>query len=230
MMKVALAGLLAFVGLGSSAAAERQPQLMDPNKILFSISTLSDDAAPVAPLKGKASTTDVAFHEDDWRQIEFFAASREQEIRQELMALAAFEREQRAPNGGWKKVYARKLPAQPVVAGAAALGTLAKDLGVAVQPGPVIHQGPDRVIGRVAHGFSLPVGRGVALYGFSDASGVPVLGAHVEEGAEDDALTNAFVKLNAKHQLILVDWRAHLLVSGIAKNGSLVTWRPDRSQ
>lgn len=230
MMKVALVGLLVLAGLGSSAAAKQQPRLMDPNEILFSISTLSDDAAPTAPLKGKASATDVTFHEDDWRQIEFFPASREQEIRQELMALAAFERSQRAPGGGWKKVYVRELPARPVVAGAAALGTLAKDLGVAVQTGPVINQGPDRVIGRVAHGFSLAVGRGVALYGFSDASGVPVLGAHVEEGAEEDALTKAFVKLNAKHQLILVDWRAHLLVSGMARNGSLVTWRPDRGQ
>ncbi len=213
MMKVALVGLLVLAGLGGSAAARQQPRLMDPNEILFSISTLSDDAAPTAPLKGKASATDVTFHEDDWRQIEFFPASR-----------------QRAPGGGWKKVYVRELPARPVVAGAAALGTLAKDLGVAVQPGPVINQGPDRVIGRVAHGFSLAVGRGVALYGFSDASGVPVLGAHVEEGAEEDALTKAFVKLNAKHQLILVDWRAHLLVSGMARNGSLVTWRPDRGQ
>jgi len=228
-MKVAFAGLLALIALGSPAVAGQTPQTMDPNKILFTVSTLSDDAAPVAPLKGKASATEIAFHEDDWRQIEFFPASREQEIKQALMALAAFEREQRAPSGGWKKVYARKLPAQPVVAGAAALGTLAKDLGVAVQPGPVIHQGPDKILGRVAHGFSLPVGRGVALYGFSDASGVPVLGARVEEGAEDDALTNAFVKLNAKHHLILVDWRAHLLLSGIAKDGSFISWRPDRN-
>jgi len=229
MMKVAFAGLLALIALGSPAVAGQTPQTMDPNKILFTVSTLSDDAAPVAPLKGKAGATDMAFHEDDWRQIEFFPASREQEIKQALMALAAFEREQRAPSGGWKKVYARKLPAQPVVAGAAALGTLAKDLGVAVQPGPVIHQGPDKILGRVAHGFSLPVGRGVALYGFSDASGVPVLGARVEEGAEDDALTNAFVKLNAKQHLILVDWRAHLLLSGIAKDGSFISWRPDRN-
>ena len=229
MMKVAFAGLLALAALGSPAFAEQTPQTMDPNKILFTVSTLSNDAAPVTPLKGKAGATDAVFHEDDWRQIEFFPASREQEIRQALMALAAFEREQKVPGGGWKKVYVRKLPAQPVVIGAAALGTLAKDLGVAVKPGPVVNQGPDTILGRVAHGFSLPVGRGVALYGFSDASGVPVLGAHVEEGAEDDALTNAFVKLNAKHHLILVDWRAHLLLSGIAKDGSFISWRPDRN-
>lgn len=209
--------------------AAQQTVMMDPNKILFSISTLSDDAAPIAPLKGKADAADVTFHEDDWRQIEFFPASREQEIRQALSALAAFEREQRSPGGGWKKPYVRKLPVQPVVAGTAALATLAKDLGVAAKPGPIVNQGPNRILGRVAHGFSLPVGRGVALYGFSDANGVPVLGARVEDGAEDDALTNAFVKLNTKHHLILVDWRAHLLLSGVAKDGSFITWRPDRN-
>jgi hypothetical protein len=229
MMKVAFAGLLALAALGSPAVAGQTPQTMDPNKILFTVSTLSDGAVPVTPLKGKAGATDMTFHEDDWRQIEFFPASREQEIRQALMALAAFEREQRAPSGGWKKVYVRKLPAQPVVAGTAALATLAKALGVAAQPGPVINQGPGKILGRVAHGFSLRVGRGVALYGFSDASGVPVLGARVEEGAEDDALANAFVKLNAKHHLILVDWRAHLLLSGIAPAGNFITWRPDRN-
>ena len=228
-MKVAFAGLLVLAGLGNAAAAQQHPQLMDPHKILFSISTLSDDAAPVIPLKGRPSATDVMFHEADWRQIEFFPASRGQEIKQTLTALAAFEREQRVPGGGWKMAYVRKLPARPVVAGAAALGTLAKDLGAAVQPGPVGNRGPDTILGRVAHGFSLPVGRGVALNGFSDASGVPVLGARVEQGAEDDALTKAFVKLNAKHQLILVDWRAHLLLSGIAKDGSFISWRPDRN-
>ena len=229
MMKVAFAGLLALGALGSPVVAGQKARMMDPNKILFSLSTLSDDAAPIAPLKGKAGATDVTFHEDDWRQIEFFPASREQEIRQALMALAAFEREQRAPGGGWKKVYVRTLPAQPVIAGTAAPDTLAKDLGVAVQPGPVVNRGPDRILGRVAHGFSLPVGRGVALYGFSDASGVPVLGAQTEDGAEDDALAHAFAKLNAKHHLILVDWRAHLLLIGIAKDGSFISWRPDRN-
>lgn len=228
-MKLALAGLLALAGPESAATARQQPQMMDPNKILFSVSTLSDDAAPVTPLKGEPSATDVMFHEDDWRQIEFFPASREQEIRQTLTTLAAFEREQRAPSGGWKMAYVRKLPARPVVAGAAALGTLARDLGVPVKPGPVVNQGPGNILGRVTHGFSLPVGHGVALYGFSDASGVPVLGARVEQGAEEDALTKAFVKLNAKHQLILVDWRAHLLVRGIARDGSFISWRPDRN-
>ncbi len=227
MKKMALAGLLALVALGSSAAAEQQPRTIDANKILFSLSTIADDAAPIAPLKGKAGATDLVFHEDDWRQIEFFPASREQEIRQALTALAAFEKEQRAPSGAWKKIYLRKLPAQPVVAGTAALDTVAKDLGVPTKPGPIVNRGTDTALGRVAHGFSLQVGRGVALYGFSDATGIPVLGANVQEGAEEDALSNAYVKLNAKHRLILVDWRSHLLLSGVSASGSFITWRPD---
>jgi hypothetical protein len=228
MMKKALVGLLALVGLGGSAVAGQQTRMIDPKTILFSIMTIADDAAPIAPLKTSPGATDLGFHEDDWRQIEFFPASREPEIRQMLIALAAFDREQRTA-GGWKKMYVRKLPAEPVVAGSAALDTLAKDLGVAVKPGPVVNQGPNHILGRVAHGFSLPVGRGVVLYGFSDATGVPVLGASVQEGAEDDALSNAFVKLHARHNLILVDWRSHLLLSGIAKDGSFITWRPDRN-
>lgn len=228
-MRVALAGLLALTGLGSTVAAQQQVQMIDPNSILFSMSTISEDAAQLAPLNGEAGAADVTFHEDDWRQIEFFPASREQEIRQTLTALAAFEKEHRVGGGGWKKIYVRKLPARPVLAGSVALGTLAKDLGVAPGPGPVVNQGPDKILGRIAHGFSLPVGRGVALYGFSDATGVPVLGAHVAEGAEEEALTKAFVKLNARRHLILVDWRAHLLLSGVAPSGNFISWRPDRN-
>jgi hypothetical protein len=227
-MKSILAGLLVLAGLGSSAAAEQQAGTIDPSKILFSMSTIADDAAPVAPLKGRASATDLAFHEDDWRQIEFFPASREQEIKQALTALAAFEREQRT-GSGWKKIYVRKLPAQPVVAGNAALDALARNLGVPVKPGPVVNAGAGTILGRVTHGFSLPVGRGVAVYGFTDATGIPVLGANVQEGAEDDALSNTFVKLNVKHHLILVDWRSRLLLSGVSPSGSFITWRPDRS-
>lgn len=225
-MKVVLAGLLTLAGLVSATAFGQPARVIDPKTVLFTISTLADDTAPVTPLKGKPGADDLALSEDSWRQIEFFPANREQEIRQALLALKAFEAEQRAPNGGWKKPYLRKLPDQPVIAGKTALGTLAKDLGVAARPAPVVTQGANTVVGRVTNGFTLPIGRGVSLYGTSDANGIAVLAANVREGAEDDALLNAFLKLNAKHQMILVDWRAHLLLLGIAPGGSVRSWRP----
>jgi hypothetical protein len=131
MIKKTLAGLFALACLGSSAAAEQRTRTADPKSMLFSLSTVADDTAPVTPLKGKASATDPVFHGGDWRQIEFFAPSREQEIRQ---ALAAFERERRS-GPGWKKIHTRKLPAQPVIAGKGVLDALAKNLGVAAGPG-----------------------------------------------------------------------------------------------
>jgi hypothetical protein len=82
------------------------------------------------------------------------------------------------------------------------------------------------LVGRVAHGFTIPLGGGVALYGFHDDAGIPVLGASVGSGGDDQALVRAFTKLSATHGLILVDCRAQMLLVGVESGGDIKAWRP----
>jgi hypothetical protein len=223
-MKKALTGLLAMLGLANAPADQQKVQMVDPNTIMASISTISDDAAPVEPA-GKIEPGDLVFHEDDWRQIEFFPASREAEIRKTLAELAMFEKAHRK-GAVWDKIYLRKLDVAPVLPGPLARDTLLADLGQSARPAPVLFYGDNVIVGRVAHGFSVPVGKSVALYGFQDSTGIPVLGASVQPGSDDLALTRVFAKLNASHHLIMVDWRQHLLLLGVAPGGNFEAWRP----
>lgn len=223
-MKKALTGLMALFGLGN-APPEQQVVMVDPATILASISTLSDDAAPVEESTGKIAPGDLAFHEDDWRQIEFFPASREAEIRRTLAELLLFEKAHQKGDG-WDKIYLRKLDVMPVLSGSDARDALLAELGETARPAPILFYGDNVVVGRVAHGFSVPIGRSVALYGFQDSTGIPVLGASVQPGSDDLALTRVFAKLSASHHLIMVDWRQHLLLLGVAPGGDFEIWHP----
>ncbi|MEO9133146.1 MAG: hypothetical protein ABI240_18315 [Sphingomonas sp.] len=176
-MKKALTGLLALLGLANAPVDQQNVQMIDPNTILPSISTISDDDAPVVPA-GKIEPGNLVFHEDDWRQIEFFPASREAEIRRTLVDLIMFEKAHRK-GSGWDKIYLRKLAVMPVLPGPAARDTLLAELGDSARPAPVLFYGDNVVVGRVAHGFSVPIGQSVALYGFQDSTGIPILGASV---------------------------------------------------
>ena len=224
-MKKALVGLLALFGLAGASSAQK-PVMIDPSKILFSIPTISDDEAPLEALTGKVAPDDFVFHEDDWRQIEFFPASRQGDVEKKLSELAVFEKAHRR-GSGWDKIYIRRFDAIPVLSGRAALDALAADLGVPVRPAPVLHDGNYAVTGRVARGFSLPLGHNVALYGFQDSTGIAVLGASVQSDSDDPALSRAFATLNVGHHLILVDWRARVILAGVAADGNFKIWRPE---
>lgn len=224
-MKKAFAGLLALFGLSSASPVQQAVEMVDPNTLLFSIPTISDDAAPVTAQAGSIEKDDLVFHEDDWRQIEFFPVSRLGEIQQTLSTLAVFEKEHRA-GIGWNKIYVRKLDTKAVLPGPEALGTLVATLGISARAAPVLYYGQDAVTGRVTNGFSLPLGKSVALYGFTNSTGIPVLGASVQPGSDDQALSRAFAKLNVDHRLIMVDWRAHLLLVSVAEDGDFEIWRP----
>jgi hypothetical protein len=224
MMKKLLTGILGLVGVSASSAAEPQVQMIDPSKILFSMSTISDASAPIEPLTGSVRNEDFVIHEDEWRQVEFFPSGRLEEIKQTLEEFKAFEKLNRE-SSGWRKIYLRKLQSGPVVAGPSAVGILEKRLDVRAQPAPILFHGSNVVVGRVAHGFSLPLGGGVVLYGYSDEGGVQVLAANLEAGADDLKLTGALVTLNANAQFFVVDWRS-MMIATSASGGKVAVWRP----
>lgn len=199
------------------------PQLLPPGDILFSTSTIADDMAALTEV-GEPEPSDLVFHEDEWRQVEFFNKGRLVELTATLTELKAFSTTHRQ-NFGWSKVYIRRLDPGLVVEGSLAVASVAGELGADVGAGPVLFTGA-ALVGRVARGFTLPLGSGVVLYGFQDDEGIPVLGAFVASGGDDQALVRAFTKLSTSHELVLVDWRAQMLLVGVETDGNIKAFRP----
>jgi hypothetical protein len=207
--------LLALFKGRKSSAEER-----DPGTVLFSLPTLSGDNVAREPLEGPPGPDDLVFHEDDWRQIELFPASRAAEIVRVLGELKSFEAVHRR-DGGYAQVFRRKLAQARVLGGSPE--TLGQMFGAKAGAGPVLFYGADTVTGRVADGFSLPLAGKAALYGTRDMT---VLGAAMPAGASSEVLARAFVGLNRSDGLILVDWRSQMLLLKVADDGNLEVWRP----
>ena len=223
-MKKILASLLAFLGSSGSVSADQKPQSMDPRRILFSVPTISNDLAPLDKVKTTPSATDFTFHEDDWTQVEFLPRSQLHVVERMLQQYKTFEAANRAQYG-WRETYLRRFERIDVIHGTEALKQLQTILGVKAGPAPVLFSS-NAVTGRVTNGFSLPFGRSVTLYGYTNVGSILVLGALVGPNPGDTKLVEAFQKLNAKEGLILVDWRQQLVLVSIASDGKIDAWRP----
>lgn len=191
---------------------------VDPAKVLFSLPTISGDDIAFEP--AEPGDTDLVFHEDDWRQIEFFSKARAEELARTLSTLKIFAAERSAGSAGYRDIFARKLPAMPVLAGFEALERV---FDAKIGPGPILFHGDSVVTGRVKDSFSLALAGKVWLYGTRDLS---VLGAAMPPGADNEVLARAFVTLNRSDGLVLVDWRSQMLLVKVADDGNLEVWRP----
>jgi hypothetical protein len=223
-MKKLLASLLAVAGLAGTVQAQPKVQMLDPKTILFTTPTLSNDLAQLAPVSRQPSDSDFVFHEDEWSQVEFFPRSQLSEVQRLLKEYKPFERANRAQYG-WREVYVRKIRRVPVFSGADATRQLEGLLSAKAGVAPMLFSGSS-VSGSVKNGFSLPLGGNVTLYGYRDAQGIPVLGAIVGKNPDDSKLTNAFIKLNSDRGLILVDWRAQLVLVSVSASGQVEAWQP----
>lgn len=201
-----------------------RPQTMNPNKLLFSVPTLSDDIAGLEPIDRPPTRSDIVLGEDDWSQLEFFPQGSRPAIQQHLTELKTFEQANRK-SAGWRKVYVRKIQRMPVVGGANPIQHLEKVLG-AKAGGPPFITSSGAIAGRVKNGFSFDLGGNIQLYGYLAGNAVQVLAASVGPKADNMKLATAFMKLHASDAVMLVDWRAQLLLAGVSKDGNIETWRP----
>ncbi len=199
-------------------------QFVDPKKILFSVPTLSDDIAPLEPLSEKPGSKDFGFHEDEWRQIEFFPKNQLKTIQQILKEYKQFEQAHRV-HEGWSDVYVRKIQRVPVLSAIQSIEKLEKLLEAKAGDAPFLFT-YGAISGRVKNGFTIPLGGNIAIYGYVDKENIPVLGANVGKNPDDSRLTDAFMKLNASDGLLLVDWRAQLLVIETSSASNVEIWRP----
>lgn len=219
-MKKLLAAVLGLFGVAGAASAEPTVRMIDPKEIQASIPTISEDAAPLEPASN-VSPGQLVFHEDDWRQIEFFPKDRLAEIQRVMGELSVFEKAHRS-GSGWSELYLRKVATARL---ADDPRTIADDLASSVQAPPVLFYGLDHVVGQVVDGFSIPLGERAWLYGIGDGSGVILLGASLQD-ADDQLLTNAAMTLMRTRSLILVDWRSQVILVGVADDGRVEAWSP----
>jgi len=223
-MKKILASALALIGVSKSVVPDQKEQSLDPKSILFSMPTLSNDLAPVEHFEGEPRDSDVAFHEDEWSQIEFFPQSQLAAVQRTMNEYKSFEAANRAEYG-WRNIYVRKLERTAVVGGPRAVHSIEAAFHAKAGPAPVLFSSSS-IIGQVTDGFSIPLGGSIFLYGYATDAGIPILGALVGENPDHQILVKAFVTLNAQEGLVLADWRQQLMLISAAPSGDLDMWRP----
>jgi hypothetical protein len=215
---------LALFGASSLTTADREAQMMDPNSILFTVPTISNDLAPLDPVRGKPRQSDFAFHEDEWSQVEFFANGQLAMVQRMLKEYKPFESANRAKYG-WRNAYVREIDRAIVISGGEAVARLESIFGSKTGPTPVLFS-TTSITGRVKNGFSLPLGGSVTLYGYATLAGIPVLGALIGDNPNHHKLVEALLKLNAAEGLVLVDWRQQMVLESVRPDGNIGVWRP----
>lgn len=214
---------LSVLGIGTGASAAPPVSTMSSKAINFTMPTVAADELQFSVPTGKTFEGAPQFHEDEWRQVEFYPVARLAEIQKRLKEFKAFEEDNRIQYG-WKNIYARKIAGAPVL-GAVGSTELAGLMQRPVQPAPILITS-SAPIGQVKGGFTIRVAESVFIYGITTGSSVTSLAAIVERGGDDLALTSAFTLLNRKYKVVLVDWRGQMLLTGVGEDGGIQVWRP----
>ncbi|MBI1210855.1 MAG: hypothetical protein GC190_05290 [Alphaproteobacteria bacterium] len=197
---------------------------IDPKKMLFSVPTIANDLAALDPIDKPPGRSDVVLGEDDWAQLEFYPRNAQPAIQDQLTKLKAFEAANRK-SVGWKNVFVRKIERQPIITIANPLKHLEAIVGVPAG-GPAYITSSNTIAGRVRRGFTFDLGGNIQLYGYAADDGIPVLAASVGAKADNMRLASAFMKLHKSDGVMLVDWRAQLLLVGVSTDGNIETWKP----
>ena len=223
-MKKFLSSLFSAKQEKSSIRAEPNGESIDLRKIRFTMPTVAAEELRFVVPTAETFEGAPQFHEDEWSQLEFFPEDRFAEIQEMLTEYKAFEKKHRTSNG-WTEIYARSIHREPLIEGQDAIGTLENLLGCTRVPSPILTT-TSNALGQVEGGFSLRHPGPVLLYGLGGVQEINSLAAIVERGGDDYELTKVFSLLNRAHQLILVDWRAQMVLVSAKLSGEIDVWRP----
>lgn len=217
-MKKFLLSLLAAVGV--AAHAEPKTEMIDPNLILYSMPTISGDSIEYVIPTEESFEGAPQFHEDEWAQLEFYPRDRLEEIQQKLTEYKLFEARNREASG-WKNIYLRSISRDKFKADIEVLGKLE---GAKILPAPILTTAAS-ALGQVKGGFTISIGEGALLYGVKKNESIISLAASVHSDQGNNTLTTAFLSLSKTEELILVDWRGQMIITGKG-NGKLGVWNP----
>jgi hypothetical protein len=202
-----ISGLLGLFRCGSKPADKSSTtdsgQTQNLNDILFTTPTL-ENALP--DFEDKTDTTNLQFHEDHWRQIEFVSKSQKEFIDKEIAKIKdVFDNHSHKGDTyiAFKEVAVRDLINQPLAIDFALVNKFLADSKLVIRGLSL-----ENNVGQVRNGFSFKV-HGVEYYGqFDDNGKVKWLGIYSAENNESlkssiPSLTKLLTDLN----LYLVDWR-----------------------
>ena len=223
-MKKLLAPLLAIFGVARAAQPPPKVEMVDTKAIRYTMPTVAADSLEFAVPTRESFEGAPQFHEDEWAQLEFFPKDRLEEIKKLLAEYKRFEQAHRGKYG-WDQIYARRIARRPIIAGSDATDRLAATLNAIPTNAPILLTSSS-ALGQVKNGFTVPLTPKINLYGLKSESGITVLGVILDSGANDLTLTKVFAKLNAKYDLILVDWRRQMVLVGVHSNKDIDVWRP----
>jgi hypothetical protein len=222
-MKKVIASLVALIGAACAAPQPAKVERLNPQSIHYTMPTISEDVPEIEKVITQPGPNELVFHEDEWCQIEFFPKSRLPEIQRILTEYKPFEISNRE-QGGWREIYMRRITRVAVIAGPDPVARLESALHAKAGPAPILRTS-SAIVGGVKNGFTVPLGGNISLYGYLSAGAIPVLGANVGKDPDDSKLTEAFRQLNASYDVILVDWRAQLVLLSIGDDGQAEVWR-----
>jgi hypothetical protein len=215
---------LIFLLIFGGATLADDIQKIDPSKILYSTPTIPNELPPMVRFKGNGDAKIFPINEDDWSQVEFLNSSQLPEIQKTMLEYKAFEAENRR-DVGWQNVYVRRFEHKPLFSSMRPKNKLLSILGATEGAPPIVHS-VNEISGLVKNGFSIVIGTGVTLYGYTDGLKVKALGASLGGNPDNQSLVIAFSKLNHKFGLILVDWRSQFILTGVKESGEIEIWRP----
>lgn len=199
-------------------------QKIDPSTILYSTPTIPNELPPMESFEEKGDTKIFPIHEDDWSKIEFLSESQLKEVKGLMVEYHKFE-EQNRREVGWQNVYVRRIDHAPLFKAIRPKQKLLSLLSAQEGQKPIVHSF-STVNGLVKNGFTIPIGKDVALYGYTEGMKMQALGASLGENPDNQSLVKAFSVLNNKYGLLLVDWRSQFIITGVDQAGQLQLWRP----
>lgn len=220
--KLLFAGLSA-IGIGNAAVSAPPVTTIDSRKIRFTMPTVAADDLQFEMPTNESFQGAPQFHEDEWRQLEFYPSSRLPELQSRLKEYKTFEQHNRTANG-WKDIYSRRISGAPIL-GATGAKEVASLLGGQYQPSPILTTS-SAALGQVKGGFTVRLNSTVFLYGLAPGANVTVLSAVVERGGDDQALTTAFTSLHRQFKVVLVDWRSQMVLVDVKHDDRVEVWRP----
>ena len=208
---------------GGVYSSPANPESIDPNAILYTVPTISNDIPEVEVTAAKPIKGTVVFHEDDWRQVEFLKSGQIPEIKRILSEYKQFESQNRTAYG-WKNVYVRDFKKEIALPGKQSVDQIESILRA--NRGSELYLTSADVFGKVKSGFTISIGGNIDLYGTATEAGITVLGAAVGQNPDDANLTEAFASLNKIFGLVLVDWKSQTILLSKNKSGKIEVWKP----
>jgi hypothetical protein len=202
-----ISGLLGLLGCDNKTSDKTNQtdtskvETINPNDILFTTPTL-ENALP--EFESKTDTSNLHFHEDDWRQIEFISKNQKNQIDSEILKIKDIY-DKFSHKGdtytAFKQVAIRESIKEPLTLSFSKLksyltGNSIKLKGVTL----------DGNTGQVKNGFSFKTG-GVEFYGVVENDNVKTLCIYSADSEEQlKASFDKLSKLSKTENLYLVDW------------------------